>query len=109
MAAPAPTRKLRVAIIGGGLAGAMLANAVFQHPHLEVHIYESAPEFLERGAAVGLAANAQRALGEIIPSAQELLDRAGAVSQHSSRMLIVKIPTPDVFTVHGKNTRLTGD
>ena len=86
------TRKLRIAITGGGLAGATLANALLDQPHLDIHIYESAPEFSERGAAVGLAVNAQRALAEIIPSATELLDRAGAVPMNSTRVVIVRIP-----------------
>ena len=90
---PTPLRKLRVAISGGGLAGATLANALLDQPHLDVHIYESAPEFSERGAAVGLAVNAQRALSEIIPCVSELLDKAGAVSMKSTRLVIVCIQT----------------
>ena len=53
-----PNHKLRIAISGGGLAGATLANALVKHPHLDVHVYESALEFSERGASVGLALNA---------------------------------------------------
>ena len=95
MASDAPIRKLRIAITGGGLAGATLANALLDLPHLDIHIYESAPKFSERGAAVGLAVNAQRALAEIIPSANELLDRAGAVPMNSTRILIVCV-TPGI-------------
>ena len=90
MANDTPIRRLRVAIIGGGLAGATLANALFDQPHLDIHIFESAPEFSERGAAVGLAVNAQRALAEVIPSANELLDRAGAVPMNSTRIVVVR-------------------
>lgn len=89
MAGNTTNRRLRIAIIGGGLAGATLANALFDQPHLDIHIFESAPEFSERGAAVGLAVNAQRALAEIIPSANALLDRAGAVPMNSTRVVIV--------------------
>ena len=81
--------KLRIAISGGGLAGAALANALINYPHLDVNIYESASEFSERGAAVGIATNAQKALEAIVPSAKELLDRAGAVSMNSTRLMIV--------------------
>ena len=59
-----------------------------KHPHLDVQIYESAPEFSERGAAVGLSINAQRALTEISPDQREALEKAGAVSQNSSRVII---------------------
>ena len=86
-----PFRKLSIAISGGGLAGATLANALVHQPHLEVNVYESAPEFSERGAAVGLAGNAQRSLQAIIPSAEELLNKAGAVSMNSTRVVIVSL------------------
>lgn len=80
---------IRIAIIGGGLAGATLAHALIQIPHLNIQVYESAPEFSERGAAVGLSINSQRALEQIIPSAKALLEKAGAVVMNSSRMVLV--------------------
>ena len=86
------SEKLRIAVSGGGLAGAAIANALINIPHLEVHVYESAPEFSERGAAVGLAINAQRALETIVPSATDLLARAGAVSMNSTRLVVVRLP-----------------
>ena len=89
MSAPGQTRKLRIAISGGGLAGAAIANALFRQPHLDVHVYESAPEFSERGAAIGLGINAQRALALIVPDVKELLQKAGAVSKSSTRIMIV--------------------
>lgn len=81
--------RIRVAIIGGGLAGAALANALIQFTHIDLHLYESAPEFSERGAAVGLSGNALEALRHILPSSRELLAKAGAVSMNSSRVMIV--------------------
>ncbi|KAH8881936.1 salicylate hydroxylase [Thozetella sp. PMI_491] len=78
----------RIAIIGGGLAGATVANALVHLSGLEVHIYESAPEFSERGAAIGLSSNAQLALKAVIPDAEELLQRAGAVPMNSTRIVI---------------------
>ncbi|KAK0716926.1 hypothetical protein B0T26DRAFT_645322 [Lasiosphaeria miniovina] len=81
--------KFRIAIIGGGLAGATLANALFRIPYLDAHVYESSATFSERGAAVGLSANAQQALEMIIvPSSKELLERAGAVPMNSSRAVL---------------------
>jgi hypothetical protein len=81
--------RIRVAIIGGGMAGASLANALVGMPHIDVHIYESASEFAERGAAVGLSSNAKLALEELIPSSAELLNRAGAVPMNSTRLVLV--------------------
>ena len=85
------SRKLRIAIVGGGLAGATLINALLKHEHLSVDIFESAPEFSERGAAVGLSQNAQRALLEIGQPVADCLDRAGAVQMNSSRLAIVSL------------------
>ena len=66
-------------------------NALSQHPHLDVKIFESAPEFSERGAAVGLAENAQRAMSEIGPHVRDTLEKAGAVQMNSTRFMIVKL------------------
>ncbi|EMR70863.1 putative salicylate hydroxylase protein [Eutypa lata UCREL1] len=82
------TTALRIAIIGGGLAGITLANALVRIPHLDVQVYESAPEFSERGAALGLSSNALTALQHILPSAQDLLSKAGAVPMNSTRFLL---------------------
>ncbi|KAK4169819.1 salicylate hydroxylase [Cladorrhinum sp. PSN259] len=79
---------IRIAIIGGGIAGATLANALYQIPHLEVSVFEAAPTFSERGAAVGLAGDAQAALSHVIPSSKQLLSQAGAVPMNSTRLVI---------------------
>jgi len=92
---PTPPRRLRIAVSGGGLAGATLMNALLKHPHLDPHIYESAAEFSERGAAVGLSINAQRALSEIGEPVRMALDKAGAVGMHSTRQVLVSCV--DVF------------
>lgn len=90
------TSSIKIAIIGGGLAGATIANGLLRHAHLDVHVFESAPEFSERGAAVGLASNAQRALEQVMGEAEAtaLLVKAGAVMQASSRLCIVREKKP---------------
>lgn len=60
---------IRVAILGEGLAGACLLHALLNHPHLDVHIFESAAEFKEAGAAIGVTLNGLDALGLIGSSA----------------------------------------
>ncbi|KAI9881208.1 MAG: hypothetical protein M1830_007186 [Pleopsidium flavum] len=102
------TQKLRIAITGGGLAGATLANALVHQPHLDVHLYESAPEFSERGAAVGLAVNAQRALSEILPAARDMLAHAGAVPMNSTRVVVGSGPAAGalVFDLAGTDPGL---
>ncbi|TQV97903.1 salicylate hydroxylase protein [Cordyceps javanica] len=85
--------KIRVAIIGGGLGGTCMANALINKTHLDIHVYESAPEFSERGAAVGLADHGIGALEAIIPAARQVvLDKAGAVPSNSSRLMLASGP-----------------
>ncbi|KAF3765288.1 FAD/NAD(P)-binding domain-containing protein [Cryphonectria parasitica EP155] len=81
---------IKIAVIGGGLAGASIANALLRYAHLEVHVYESAPEFSERGAAIGLSGDAQRALQKVVgvSEASAMLQRPGAVLQASTRTCI---------------------
>ena len=74
---------IRVAISGGGLAGATLFHVLHRLPHLEVHIFESASAFKEAGMAVGITRNAQTALELIGPTAIQALRRAGAVPSES--------------------------
>lgn len=96
------TPSIKIAVIGGGLAGATIANALLRHPHLDAHVYESAPEFSERGAAVGLADDAQRALKQVVgeTEASALLERAGAVIQASTRLCIVRLSNLDLLPTY---------
>lgn len=81
---------IRIAIIGGGLAGASLLHALIKVPHLDVHIFESADAFKEAGMAIGIARNAQAALEIIGPSAAQCLDRAGAVAMRGVRFMLAQ-------------------
>lgn len=85
-------RPIRIAISGGGLAGATLIHALLEHAHLDVHIFESAEAFKEAGAAVGIARNALSALDLIGPSATASLQRAGAVPQKGVRFMLAQGP-----------------
>jgi len=82
---------IKIAVIGGGLAGATLANALLKYSHLSVDIFESASEFSERGAAVGIASNGQSALVEIGGVVADVIERAGGVTMSSSRMYMVRV------------------
>jgi len=54
-------RKLRIAVIGGGIGGLTAARALLSRG-FEVHVYESSPELKEIGAGVALGPNAMKAL-----------------------------------------------
>ena len=54
-------RKLRIAVIGGGIGGLTAARALLRRGQ-QVHVYESSPELKEIGAGVALGPNAMKAL-----------------------------------------------
>ncbi|KAI5865622.1 FAD/NAD(P)-binding domain-containing protein [Durotheca rogersii] len=81
---------LRIAIIGGGLAGASLIHALVKFSHLDVHIFESAATFKEAGMAIGIARNAQAALALIGAEATQCLARAGAVPMKGVRFMLAQ-------------------
>ncbi|KAK4498759.1 hypothetical protein PRZ48_009269 [Zasmidium cellare] len=84
--------QLRVAILGGGLAGAMLLRSLLPLKHLKVDIFESRPAFKEEGAAIGMATNALKALKDIDPDLLQCLERAGAVEENDLRAFISSGP-----------------
>lgn len=81
---------IRVAITGGGFAGASLIFALLKYPHLDVHIFESAPAFREAGGGVGIARNALTALD--LMGATACLERAGAVAQKGHSFMLAQGP-----------------
>ncbi|KAH9904691.1 FAD/NAD(P)-binding domain-containing protein [Xylariomycetidae sp. FL2044] len=83
------SERIRIGIVGGGLAGATMAIALVKHAHVDVQVYESAPQFFERGAGIGLSPLALQALDDIIPSAIETLKtKAGAVEIEAARLVV---------------------
>ncbi|KAK7749036.1 hypothetical protein SLS53_001062 [Cytospora paraplurivora] len=84
------SRSIRVAITGGGLAGARLIHALVKHARLDVHIFESAAEFRDTGAAIGLPRNALTALDLIGPPAVQSLERAGAGPMRGARFMLAQ-------------------
>src|SRR5436190_4845492 len=72
-------RKLRVAVIGGGLGGVCAASALLHHGH-EVHVYEAAPQLLEVGGGLTLGPNAMKALRSI--GLESLIRSIGWSAEH---------------------------
>ena len=64
-------QSLSIAIVGGGIGGLALALGLLKHPHIDFHIFESAPSFGEIGAGVAFGPNAQRALELLGPEARD--------------------------------------
>ena len=100
-----------VAIVGGGIGGILLALGLLKYPHIDVHVYESAPSFGEVGAGVTIGPNAQRALELIGPSAHEAFVKHATGNQWASHRTafldfkIVSTPHPEThnFTSFGLN------
>lgn len=55
-------KKIKVAVIGGGIAGLALTTQLLKNPNLEVHLYEAAAQFSEIGAGISFGANAVKAI-----------------------------------------------
>jgi salicylate hydroxylase len=106
------TRPIRVAISGGGLAGASLLHALLQYPHIDAHIFESSAAFKEAGMAIGVTRNALAALDLMGAFATQCLERAGAVAMRGVRFLLAEGDRPGSvvdevdYTISG-NKRLT--
>jgi len=94
-------KKIRVAISGGGLAGASLMHALLAHPHVDAHIFESGAAFREAGMAIGITRPALAALDLMGPSAAACLERAGAVPMRGVRFLVAQGP-PDLDCTPGQ-------
>ncbi|KAI1258850.1 salicylate hydroxylase [Xylariaceae sp. FL1019] len=74
---------MRIAIIGGGLAGVGLANLLVRDSRLQVEVFEC-KEFSERGTTVGLGRSALEALDRILPKSMDtLVQNAGAIPTQS--------------------------
>ncbi len=55
-------KKIKVAVIGGGIAGLALTTQLVKNQNLDVHLYEAAPQFSEIGAGISFGANAVKAI-----------------------------------------------
>jgi salicylate hydroxylase len=55
-------KKIKVAVIGGGIAGLALTTQLVKNTNLDVHLFEAAPQFSEIGAGISFGANAVKAI-----------------------------------------------
>lgn len=67
-----------------------MIHALIKSPHLDVHIFEAAPEFKEAGMAIGISRNAQAALRLIGHSAEQCLEQAGAVAMKGVKFMLAR-------------------
>jgi salicylate hydroxylase len=81
--------EVRIAIIGGGIAGCTLANGLHQCPNVRFDVFEARAIFTERGASVGLAGNAVSALRAMGMDVDQAMENAGAMAMTSTQYLAV--------------------
>lgn len=91
--------KIKVAIIGAGLAGCVLAHALSKHSHIESTIYEENPEFSGAHVGIGLTRNAQDALKMILgpQAAASLVHRASYTKVNNAKVKIVSECVPSCY------------
>lgn len=73
--APDSNKPVEIAVIGGGIAGLILAIGLQKYSYINVSVYESAHRFGEVGAGVVRGPNAQRAMQLIDPEILEGYNR----------------------------------
>ncbi|KAI1104263.1 FAD/NAD(P)-binding domain-containing protein [Jackrogersella minutella] len=80
--------RVKVAIVGGGIAGLALAAGLVKKPHLDVHVYESVPAYKDIGAGLALHLNAIKAMALIGPEVkQAYFDKALSMGDENQEMV----------------------
>ena len=88
MGSAEPDRKIKIAICGGGIAGLALAAGLCKKPHLDVHVYESVPEYKDVGAGLALHMNAIKAMALIGPEVRQVyFDKALSSGEEDQEMV----------------------
>ncbi|KAK3675834.1 hypothetical protein LTR78_004475 [Recurvomyces mirabilis] len=64
-------QKIKIAIVGGGIAGLALGAGLAKKSHIDYHIYESVPEYKDVGAGLALHMNAIKAMALIGPEVKQ--------------------------------------
>ncbi|KAK3346531.1 hypothetical protein B0T25DRAFT_461340 [Lasiosphaeria hispida] len=86
------TRPIKIAIIGGGIAGLALAAGLTKKPHLDVHVYEAVPEYKDVGAGLALHLNAIKAMALIGPEIRKTyFDKATTMAEEEEQEMSTEV------------------
>ncbi|KAI1343553.1 hypothetical protein F5Y15DRAFT_236433 [Xylariaceae sp. FL0016] len=83
---------IRVAILGGGLIGALLLRGLLRYRHIAVDIYETRPTFREEGQGIAITETAQNILHDLDPSIGHCLYKAGTVQTTATAIHVASGP-----------------
>ncbi|KAK1085126.1 hypothetical protein LTR33_002275 [Friedmanniomyces endolithicus] len=91
-------RKIKIAIVGGGIAGLALGAGLKKKDHIDFHIYESVPAYKDVGAGLALHMNAIKAMTLIGPEVrQAYFSKAMEMGEEDKEM------STEVILAHGPN------
>ncbi|EPE27220.1 FAD/NAD(P)-binding protein [Glarea lozoyensis ATCC 20868] len=93
MVASGVEKRVRIAVVGGELAGAILVRALMNCPNLDLQLYEAGAEFGEEDTAIEIGVAGEEALQTIGSELLSVLENAGASSLKSTRMVISNTST----------------
>ncbi|KAI0405193.1 hypothetical protein F4802DRAFT_614868 [Xylaria palmicola] len=78
---------IKVAIVGGGIAGLALAAGLTKKPHLSVQVYEAVAQYADVGAGLALHQNAIKAMALLGPEVRKAyFDKALAMGEEDQEM-----------------------
>jgi salicylate hydroxylase len=80
--------KLRIAVVGSGIAGLAATIALQKHENIDIQIYERASQLQEIGASIALGPNGMRTLERL--GVHEVLDDDIAFRNKSGHPMIYR-------------------
>ncbi|GAB7340578.1 hypothetical protein MBLNU457_6991t1 [Dothideomycetes sp. NU457] len=92
--------RIKVALVGGGIGGLCLAAGLVSNPRIDIHVYESVPEYKDIGAGLALHMNAIKGMDLIGPQVKKAyFDKALTMAAEADEEMSTK-----VTIAYGPNT-----
>lgn len=84
--------KIKVALVGGGIGGLCLAAGLVSNPRVDIHVYESVPEYKDIGAGLALHMNAIKGMDLIGPQVKKAyFDKALTMAAEADEEMSTKV------------------
>lgn len=86
------TQPIKVALVGGGIGGLCLAAGLVSNPKIDIHVYESVPEYKDIGAGLALHMNAIKGMDLIGPQVKKAyFDKALTMAEEADEEMSTKV------------------